>query len=192
MSRSLSTLTNEGVVVPLLLVRVENNNPPNQPNINAELDAFTGELYQLEDAQRMLLMSRTGFFRFRSVHRIRTIMGRKIHGADVVRALEVCRGRGVEKPLPALRDYSKSLLSRHEVCSRFQLKITSLYKLRVRHKVPMVAGSVFHVDDIIAALDAERRGERRPAGPDPIRVMTRTRNPNRPLNSGKAKSDSAA
>ena len=67
------------------------------------------------------------------------------------------------------------LKSRVEVCLLFDFAVTSLYKLRVRHQVPLLPGGIFHIDDVVAALEAEQRGERRLAGPGPIRLMTRAR-----------------
>jgi len=144
------------------------------PDINPELSAFLKENYSLEEAQRLTRMSRTGFFRFRGDHGIGKAAG-KVNGAEVVRGLERARGRTGNGPFPSLREYAAKLMTREQVCLQFGFKVTSLYKRRCRHQVPLLPGGILHCDDIIAALEAERRGERRLASRGPIRVMTRTR-----------------
>lgn len=149
--------------------------PLDLPNIAPSPVAHLGDWYHLEGAQRLLRMSRTGFYRFRKAHGIGVATGRKVLGSMIVRGLERARGRPDAGPLPPLHEYAKKLKSRVEVCLLFDFAITSLYKLRVRHQVPLLPGGVFHIDDVIVALEAEQRGERRLAGPGPVRVMTRTR-----------------
>jgi len=144
------------------------------PDIDSATSAFIKESYPLDEAQRLVRMSRTGFFRFRGEHGIGKAKG-KVNGAEVVRALERVRGLTGQGPFPPLREYAAKLMTREEVGLHFGFKVTSLYKLRVRHRVPLLPGGIFHCDDIIAALEAERRGERRLASPGPVRVMTRSR-----------------
>lgn len=139
------------------------------------LSAFVKECFPLEEAQELVRMSRTGFFRFRSDYGIRTIFGRRIHGADVVKALELARGRRTTESVSSLREYATKLMRPNEVCAQFGIGLTTLYTLRVRHNVPLLPGGTLHCDDIIASLEAERRGERRLASAGPIRVMTRAR-----------------
>jgi hypothetical protein len=148
------------------------------PDIDPATSAFIKECYPLDEAQRLVRMSRTGFFRFRGEHGIGKAKG-KVNGAEVVRGLERVRGLTGRGPFPPLREYAAKLMTREEVGLHFGFKVTSLYKLRVRHRVPLLPGGIFHCDDIIAALEAERRGARRPASPGPVRVMTRVRKPHK-------------
>lgn len=144
------------------------------PDIDSATSAFIKECYPLDEAQRLVRMSRVGFFRFRRDYGIGKAMG-KVNGAEVVRGLERARGLTGDVPFPSLRKYATMLITREEVCLHFGFKLTSLFKLRVRHRVPLLPGGTFHCDDIIAALEAARRGERRLERRGPIRVMTRVR-----------------
>lgn len=137
--------------------------------------AYIEELYSLQDAYHLTRMSRTEFYRLRRDSAIRVVPGQRVHGADIIRVFERFRGLTGNGPYATLREYSAKLLKRWEVCAKFGMKITSLYKLRVRHQVPLLPGGTFHSDDIIAALEAERRGERRAVGIESFRVMTRVR-----------------
>lgn len=161
----------------VLFLLVQTELPFTRPDINPEMMAYIKECYTLDEAQQLVRMSRTGFFRFRGAYGIGVATGRKVHGAEVVRGLERARGLPGKGPFPSLREYALKLLTREEVCRDFGFKLTSLYKLRVRHRVPLLPGGTFHCEDIIAAIEAERHGERRDAGSGPIRVMTRMRNP---------------
>lgn len=154
---------------------VQTGLPLTLPDINLELSAFLKECYSLENAQRLVRMSRTGFFRFRSDYGIRTTIGRKVHGAEIVHAFELARGRPGVDPVPPLREYAMKLLRRREVCAHLGFELTSLYQLRIRHPIPLLPGGLFHADDIIAALEAERRGEHRVAGLLPVRIVNTVR-----------------
>lgn len=140
-----------------------------------QLGTLVNECFSIDEAQQLVRMSRTGFFRFRGDYGIRTTFGRKIHGADIVRALGLARGQSGMGLLPTLREYAKKLMRPDEVCQQLGLGLTTLYTLRVRHHVPLLPGGTFNCDDIIAAFDAERRGERRPASATQVRVTTRVR-----------------
>ena len=146
-----------------------------RPEADLAPTVYNSDWYSLNEAQRMLKMSRVGFYRFRNTNGIGVATGRKVLGSAIVRALERARGLKETASLPSLRDYGSKLKSRVEVCLLFEIKLTSLYKLRVRHQVPLLPGGNFHIDDINTALEAEQRGERRAAGQNPIRVMTRSR-----------------
>jgi hypothetical protein len=65
----------------------------------------------------------------------------------------------------SLRDYAAKLKSRVEVCLLYEIKLTSLYKLRVRHQVPLLPGGTFHIDDINAALTLQASHLQRSASP---------------------------
>ncbi len=143
----------------MLYSRVQTQFPFALPDIDAATSAFIKESYPLGEAQRLVRMSRTGFFRFRGEHGIGVATGRKVNGAEIVCGLERARGLPGKGPFLSLRDYAAKLMTREEVGLHFGFKVTSLYKLRVRHRVLLLPGGIFHCDDIIAALEAERRGE---------------------------------
>lgn len=147
--------------------------PEAQPAISAYVDGLS----RLDEAQRPVRMSRTEFYRLRRDCGVHPVPSRRVHGADIIRTFERHRGLPGNGPYPTLHEYSCKLLKLQEVCTTFGMKVTSLYKLRIRHKVPRLPGGSFLCDDIIAAIEAERQGERRPASRGPIRVMTRSRRP---------------
>ena len=153
-------------------------NPPTQLPLDivecvSPVSAYCNELHRVNDAMELLSMSRTDFFRFRKINMIQTLPGRRLHGADIVRVFERARGLSAEGPFPSLIEYAKKLMKLDHAAIAFQMSETTLYLLRVRHKVPYLPGGMVHHDDIVAALEAERHAEPPCKRASAVRVVLR-------------------
>lgn len=157
----------------LVWVNTQLNLPLDIVECVSSVSAYCNELFRVNDAMELLRMSRTDFFRFRKNHLIRTLPGRRLHGADIVRVFERKRGLSAEGPFPPLIEYAKKLLKLDQAGCAFQMSETTLYLLRVRHKVPYLPGGMLHHDDIVAALEADRRAETNDNRASAVRVVSR-------------------
>lgn len=125
--------------------------------------AYVKSQVALDDAQELFGFSRTSFFRFRRRHAIATLPGRKISLADIVAAFESERRRNTGYSGVAVEDsaaYRDKLLTLGRAAEVFGLSTTDFWRLRLRHRISKLSGNQVHVDDVIAALEAERRRQR--------------------------------
>lgn len=116
-------------------------------------------LMTLPVAQSIIGTSRTPFFRFRERHKIRTLTGQLICGADIIAAFEAERGR---EHLPdacglSLGEYCAQLLTLEEAAAKYGWSMATLLRFRGKHHVQKLSFGLVHGDDLTRGLNAERQ-----------------------------------
>lgn len=149
------------------LTQVPNNLPGRIPE---SVTIYLETIVRLVDAQSMFGFSRTSFFRFRRAHHIASLPGGRVSLIDIVRGFEeerkipVIPGSAPQKwtgtNLAAVFEYRSKLLALCRASEIFELPSTTFWRFRLKHSVGKLSGAHVHADDIIAGLDAERRGSR--------------------------------
>ena len=123
----------------------------------------------LLEAQNLFGFKRTTFFRFRVKHGIEVLPVRCVSVIDVVQAFENERKlstslnatKWLGTGMAAVLEYRSRLLPLRHASAAFKIPGTSFWRFRLRHGIQTLSGGFVHADDLVASLDAQRRGVRR-------------------------------
>lgn len=152
------------LLAPVLFIRVHTQATlqAQVSDIVSDATTYVKALVSVDEAMKLFGFKRTTFYRFRAKHHVPVVLGRRVHVGDIISACEIERGKrnAYGPPLHATmadaKNYSTKLITLATAGRLFDLSTTSLWRLRIRHRVPLVAGGRVHADDIVAALDRER------------------------------------
>ena len=131
-------------------------------SVAGDASAYATALVSVDEAMKLFGFKRTTFYRFRHKNQVPVVLGRRIHVGDIISACDVERGKRsangppIRATMAEAKGYAAMLITLTAAGRLFGLSTTSFWRLRVRHRVPLVAGGRVHAEDIIGALDAER------------------------------------